>query len=160
MSSTGTRTSHIVREAPSTATREGFRAATFSRLTVPVGRALFSAIFLMAGVTHFSSGSVGYAAQAGIPAPGFLVPASGLLAAAGGASILLGYRARIGAWLIVLFLVPVTLSMHRFWTIEDPMMAGMDQAMFMKNLAIIGAALVMARLGAGPVSLDARAGRS
>jgi putative oxidoreductase len=35
----------------------------------------------------------------------------------------LGYRAKLGAWLIVLFLIPVTLMLHKFWTVTDPMMA-------------------------------------
>ncbi|WP_215217007.1 MULTISPECIES: hypothetical protein [Candidatus Rhabdochlamydia] len=38
-----------------------------------------------------------------------LVPFSGLLALVGGLSILLGYKARYGAWLLVIFLVPVYL---------------------------------------------------
>ena len=71
-------------------------------------------------------------------------------------SILLGYKARLGAWAIVLFLVPVTFTLHKFWAVADPMMAQMQQVMFMKNLAILGGALLIAHFGAGPVSLDAR----
>jgi putative oxidoreductase len=85
-----------------------------------------------------------------------LVPLSGVLALAGGLSILLGYRAKIGAWVIALFLVPVTLMMHKFWGISDPMMAQMQMAMFMKNVSMLGAALLISQLGAGPFSLDAR----
>jgi putative oxidoreductase len=48
---------------------------------------------------------------------------SGEFHIAGGLSILLGYRAKLGAWLIVLFLIPVTLMLHKFWTVQDPMMA-------------------------------------
>src|SRR2546422_8076498 len=69
---------------------------------------------------HFSAGYIGYAAQAGVPAPGLLVPLSGVIATLGGLSITLGYKAKIGAWLIVLFLVPVTLKMHNFWAVTDP----------------------------------------
>jgi putative oxidoreductase len=78
---------------------------------------------------------------------------------AGGLSILLGYRARLGAWLVVLFLVPVTLMMHKFWTIGDPMMAQMQQIMFLKNVSMLGGALLISQFGAGPISLDSRAGR-
>jgi putative oxidoreductase len=53
----------------------------------------------------------------------------------------------------------VTLAMHAFWTIPDPMMRMMDQAMFMKNLGLLGGALLIAYFGAGPVSLDERARR-
>src|SRR5437870_7054659 len=79
---------------------------------------------------HFSAGYIGYAAQAGVPAPGLLVPLSGVIATLGGLSITLGYKAKIGAWLIVLFLVPVTLKMHNFWAVTDPMMRGLQMALF------------------------------
>lgn len=126
------------------------------RYLVPVGRVLYSAIFLMTILGHFSQGYVGYAAQQGVPAAGLLVPLSGIIAIAGGLSIALGFKAKIGAWLIVIFLVPVTLAMHNFWAVSDPMMRGMQMAMFMKNVSMLGAALLIAYFGAGPLSLDAR----
>jgi putative oxidoreductase len=88
--------------------------------------------------------------------PSLAVPLSGLLALAGGLSILLGYRARAGAWLIILFLAPVTMMMHNFWSVADPMMRQMQMANFMKNLALAGGALLIAYFGAGPMSLDVR----
>jgi putative oxidoreductase len=127
---------------------------------VPVARALYVAIFLVAPLGHFSPQTIAYADQAGVPMAGLLVPLSGLIAGAGGLSVLLGYRARIGAWLLVLFLVPVTFTMHNFWVVTDPMMAQMQQAMFMKNLSMLGGALLVAHFGAGPVSLDARTERA
>lgn len=126
------------------------------RYVVVVGRILYAAIFLTAFLTHFSSQSIAYTAQQGVPLAGVLVPLSGILAGAGALSIMLGYRARIGAWLLVLFLVPVTLTLHAFWAVPDAMMAQLQQAMFMKNLSMLGAALLIAYFGAGPLSLDAR----
>lgn len=131
------------------------RTADVTRYLVPVGRALYAAIFLMTLPSHFSEAAVGYAVQKGVPLASLLVPLSGIIAFAGGLSVLSGYRARLGAWLLVLFLVPVTLMMHNFWTLTDPMMAQMDQAMFMKNVGLLGGALLIAHFGAGPVSLDA-----
>jgi len=87
---------------------------------------------------------------------GLLVPASGILALVGGLSILLGYRAKMGAWLLVLFLVPVTVMMHNFWAVKDPLMAQMQMAMFLKNVTMLGGALLISQLGAGPWSFDAR----
>jgi len=120
---------------------------------VLVGRFLFGAIFLMAAVSHFQTPVIQYAAQAGVPLPGLLVPASGILAFIGALSILTGYRSRLGAWLLVAFLVPVTLSMHAFWNVTDPMMRQMQMAMFMKNVSMLGAALLITQLGTGPLSL-------
>jgi putative oxidoreductase len=136
-------------------TSEGAHSG-LSSATALAGRILFSAIFLMAGPMHFSPPEIAYARAAGVPAAGFLVPASGLLALAGALSIVLGYRAKIGAWLLVLFLVPVTLTMHNFWAVKDPMMAQIQIAMFLKNISILGGALLISQFGAGPLSLDAR----
>ncbi|SPF48716.1 DoxX family protein [Candidatus Sulfotelmatobacter kueseliae] len=122
-----------------------------------VGRLLFTLIFLMAGLTHFSSQTIGFAASQGVPFASIVVPLAGAMAFLGGLSILLGYRAKLGAWLIVLFLVGVT-PMHRFWGIADPMMRQMQMVMFMKNLAMLGGALLISQLGAGPWSLDSRKG--
>lgn len=133
--------------------------AGLARYLVPVGRALFAAIFLMAAPGHFAQPTIGYAAQQGVPFAQWLVPFTGLLMLAGGVSVLLGYRARLGAWALVVFLVPVTVMMHNFWVVEDPMMAQMQQAMFLKNVAIVGGSLLLAYFGAGPVSLDARRAR-
>jgi putative oxidoreductase len=94
-----------------------------------------------------------------VPFAALAVPLSGVFALAGGLSVLLGYRAKVGAWLIALFLVPVTFMMHKFWTVHDPMMAQMQMIMFLKNMAILGGALLISQFGAGPWSLDARRSR-
>lgn len=135
-------------------TGAGFAA----RHLVPLGRLFFTGIFLWTLPAHFAPETVGYAAQKGVPLASLAVPLSGVLAFAGGSSVLLGYRARLGAWLLVLFLAPVTVVMHDFWAIEDPASAGLEWAMFSKNLALLGAALLIAYFGAGPWSLDARRG--
>ena len=126
------------------------------RYLVLIGRVLYSGIFLMTILGHFSQGYIGYAAQQGVPAAGLLVPLSGIIAIAGGLSIALGYKAKIGAWLIVIFLVPVTFAMHNFWAVTDPTMRGIQLGMFMKNVSMLGAALLIAYFGSGPLSLDAR----
>ena len=126
---------------------------------VLLGRLFFVLIFLMAAPNHFSKQTIAFAASQGVPFASFAVPLSGVLALAGGLSILLGYRAKIGAWLIALFLVPVTLTMHNFWAVHDPMMAQMQMVMFMKNVAILGGALLISQFGAGPLSLDERRSR-
>jgi putative oxidoreductase len=105
---------------------------------------------------HFSRGGIDYAASMGVPMAGFLVPLSGVIAAAGALSILAGYKAKAGAWLIILFLIPVTFMMHKFWAVTDPMMMQMQLSMFMKNIALTGGALMIAYFGAGPYSIDAR----
>ena len=126
---------------------------------VVLGRFFFALIFLMAGANHFNKQTIGYAASQGVPLASIAGPLSGVVAIAGGLSILLGYRAKLGAWLIVLFLVPVSLMMHKFWTVTDPMMAQIQMILFMKNLSMLGGALLISQFGAGSFSLDARRSR-
>jgi putative oxidoreductase len=126
---------------------------------VLAGRLLFSLIFLLAAVGHFSHQEVAYAVQQGVPLASIAVPLSGMVALLGGLSVLVGYQAKWGAWLLILFLGPVTLLMHNFWVVKDPMMAQMQMAMFMKNLSMIGGALLITQFGAGPLSLDAHSSR-
>jgi putative oxidoreductase len=124
------------------------------RYLVPIGRVLFSLIFVTTIFSHFSGATIDYASAQGVPLATLLVPLSGIVAMVGGLSVLLGYRARFGALLIVLFLVPVTLVMHKFWGLPDPQMAMMQKVNFMKNMSLVGAALMIVYNGAGPVSFD------
>ncbi|MEO8183800.1 MAG: DoxX family protein [Deltaproteobacteria bacterium] len=133
--------------------------ATLVRLAsylVPLGRLLFAFIFVETVPARFSPQTIANAVNAGMPLASVLVPASGILTLLGGLSVLLGYRARIGALLLVLFLIPATLLMHAFWTVPDPVMARIQTVMFMKNLSMLGAALIIIYFGAGPFSIDAR----
>ena len=121
---------------------------------VLVGRILFSTIFIMAIMGHFSKQDISFAVAAGMPLASIAVPVSGIIAFLGGLSIAFGYKAKWGAWLIVLFLIPVTLAMHNFWAAPDEMAAQMQMAMFIKNISILGGALMIAYFGTGPLSLD------
>lgn len=135
------------------------RVSEASSISGPValaGRLFFVLIFLMSGPRHFTSAIIGYAASQGVPMANIVVPFSGALAFVGGLSILLGYRAKIGAWLIALFLIGVTPMMHNFWAVSDPMMHQMQMIMFMKNLSMLGGALLISQVGSGPWSLDGR----
>ncbi|MBI1803740.1 MAG: DoxX family protein [Ignavibacteriae bacterium] len=121
---------------------------------VLLGRIFYSSIFVMASFGHFSEQTIGYAAAQGVPLASIAVPLSGVMALLGGLSVALGYKAKYGAWLLVLFLVPVTVMLHNFWAVTDPMMARMQQVMFMKNLTMLGSAFLIAHFGSGPLSLD------
>jgi putative oxidoreductase len=121
------------------------------------GRLLFSLVFLISGLTLFSAADIGYAASQGLPLAGVLVPVSGVLSILGGLSILIGYKTRIGAAMIIVFLVPVTLVFHHFWTVTDPVTRSIQMVDFMKNISILGGALMILIHGPGEYSLDSRA---
>jgi putative oxidoreductase len=119
------------------------------------GRILFSIIFIKSSFGHFSQKTIDFAGHQGLPFASILVPLSGVIALIGGLMILCGYRTRIGAGMIVLFLVPVTLMFHNFWAVKDPMQAMMQQGNFLKNTSMLGGAFVISFFGAGPLSIDA-----
>jgi putative oxidoreductase len=131
-------------------------AGSATRWLVPLGRILFSLIFVLSGFSHFSRQTIGYAASQGVPAASFFVPLAGVLAIVGGLGVAFGFHTRLAALLLVVFLVPVTFKMHAFWTASDAMTAMNQQIHFMKNLSMLGAALFLLGLGGGPVSIDAR----
>ena len=120
-----------------------------------VSRQLFAVIFIIASAGHFNSSTIESAAQHGVPVAGLLVPLSGFIALAGGLSVLFGFHARLGGWLLVLFLVPVTLTMHNFWAMTDPVSFQLQLTLFVRNLLLLAGALWIACYGAGAFSLDA-----
>ena len=106
--------------------------------TVQFGGTAISGVF---NITHGTTDILG-------------VQLAGIMAIAGGLSIILGYRARYGALLLILFLIPVTLMMHAFWRVSDPSMHDIQQIMFLKNLSMLGGAILIFHFGSGPMSLD------
>jgi putative oxidoreductase len=117
-----------------------------SATAIKVGRVLFALIFILAAPRHFSSEGIRHAAELGTPFAYVLVPVSGLLALAGGLSVATGYKARWGAWILIAFLIPVTLFMHQFWRRQNSEEARVQLAMFGKNVSMIGAALVLTQV--------------
>jgi putative oxidoreductase len=123
-----------------------------------IGRIFLTAVFFVSVPAHFGPVDLKYAVAAGVPFAKLVVPGAGLLMLAGALSVLLGYRAKLGAWILVLFLVPVTLVMHHFWKASNPIMAQLQMGMFIRNVSILGGVLIVSQVGAGPWSLDARRG--
>lgn len=124
-----------------------------------IGRVLFGLIFVGSGLRHFTqlSGTSQYAAAKGLPASKLAVQVSGLMILAGGLSVILGMWMEIGTWLLVFFLLPAAFLIHDFWTIDDPGQKRVEQAQFMKNLSMAGAALVLYYVvqtcGYGPMTM-------
>lgn len=120
-----------------------------------IGRILFSLIFIASGLSHiFSPGEMlPMTKQMGVPLASLAVPLTGIMILVGGLSIILGYKIKIGALLIFLFLLPTTFIMHPFWSIQDPMQQQLNMILFMKNISMIGAALLIFYFGSGPLSI-------
>lgn len=118
------------------------------------GRILFSLIFIVKPLEHFSESVIARGCDMGVPMPGFLVPLWGFVALLGGLSILLGFKPKIGAWLLVAFLFPTTLYMHPFWSSQSSFETMMQGYCFWKNISMMGAALMLTYTGSGHFSVQ------
>ena len=126
------------------------------RFFAPLGRLLLSLIFVASAAGKLSDwqSPAKMMAEKGVPAVDALLSIAIALEIFGGVMVLLGFHARVGALALLMFLVPVTLIMHNFWTIEE-VPARMEQMInFMKNVSISGGLLMVLALGPGPLSID------
>jgi uncharacterized membrane protein YphA (DoxX/SURF4 family) len=110
-----------------------------------VGRILFGGYFLMNAYNHLfkSQHMIGYAQFKGVKSPKTAILGSGLLLLIGGLSFLTMTATFLGSIALLLFLIPVTFKMHAYWKETDPQAKMADRIQFYKNLALIGAVLMM-----------------
>jgi putative oxidoreductase len=110
-----------------------------------LGRLMFGGYFILSGVNHFikTRELSQYAAAKKVPQPDAAVKLTGAVLIAGGTSILLGVKPRLGAAAIVGFLAGVSPVMHDFWKQERPEMRMNDMINFTKNMALAGGAMAL-----------------
>lgn len=112
-----------------------------------LGRIIFGFYWLNNAYAHLfkSPGPIGYAQSKGI-SPGtakLAVLGTGILMLIGGLSMLLGYQPAFGIACLIIFLVGVSFKMHDYWNVADPMQKMGQRINFHKNMALIGALLMM-----------------
>lgn len=132
---------------------------SFKTPLVIVGRVLLALMFIVAGFGKLTNleGTAGYIASGGLPMASVLAVVVGLLELLGGLAIAVGFQARWAALALGLFTLAASLLFHKFWAVPADQ-AFVQQLMFMKNLSVAGGLFIVAALGAGPVSVDARRG--
>jgi putative oxidoreductase len=110
-----------------------------------IGRILFGGFFVMSGINHFArlEAMTGYAKYKKLPAAKLGVIVSGLMLLVGGAYVLLGFYADLGALLLGIFLVLAATIFHNFWKETDATAKQNEQMAFMKDFALAGAAFIL-----------------
>lgn len=110
-----------------------------------LGRLIFGGFFLYSGIHHFQERRAlsQYAGHKNVPLPDVAVLGSGALLIAGGASILLGVKPKLGSLAVMAFLAGVSPMMHDFWASEDAMERQNEMVNFLKNMAMLGGALAL-----------------
>ena len=122
------------------------------------GRTMLALIFVMSAIGNKipNFGDVTqYMASEGVPAAPLLLVGAIVFLIAGGISIVLGFKAKVGASLLMIFLALATYFFHDFWTYDpESKEFQMQMIQFMKNLALFGAMTMIVANGSGPGSLD------
>jgi len=115
-----------------------------------IARILLSAIYLVSGINKIlnPAGTQEYMAANGMFWTGLFLVGAIAIELAGGLSLLLGYKTRLGAIALIIFLIPATLIFHS--NLADPI----QQIMFLKNLGLLGGLLLVMQSGPGRISLD------
>ncbi len=125
------------------------------------GRIFLSAIFLISGFFKLAAYSqmVAYAGAKGLPLASVAMACAIAIEILGGLAVVAGFQARIVAWVLFLYLIPVTYFFHSFWAMQG--MERQDNMIhFLKNLSIMGGTLLLAANGPGAHSVDAKLGKA
>lgn len=109
-----------------------------------IGRIMLSLIFLGSAVNHLTQpdGIVGYSEYRGAPVSRGIVRAAGVWILAAGLSVAVGIWGDLGSLMIIVFVLSTAFRVHHFWSDTDPAVKATETAMFMKNIAIAGGALI------------------
>lgn len=130
----------------------GFGSTSSAPAAVLAGRVLMSILFIIAGFGKLTaiSGTAGWFASIGLPVPTATTVIVGLVELFGGLAILVGFKTRIAAIVLAVFVLGATAIAHL-----DFSQAG-NALMLQKNLGLTGGLLLLAVIGAGSLSIDGR----
>jgi putative oxidoreductase len=136
----------------------------FQHVSILLARVFLSLFFLWTGVWIICTWHANRETLLGhgIPLPSLLLALEVLFLIVGGLLLMVGLRGRLGAILLVIFLVPDTLVSHSDWLAElsfsdffSDVAAQADQIThFLKNLGLLGGLLIVLGFGSGGFSLD------
>lgn len=122
-----------------------------NNLSNAAGRLLLSAIFISAGISKLGAGYAGTQAyMEAMGVPGSLLPLVIATEVLAGIALLVGFQARLAAFLLAGFSLLSAVLFH--FDFSDQM----QSILFMKNLAIAGGLLMVVAHGAGQWSVDGR----
>ncbi len=126
-------------------------------LILLLGRLCIGSLYLMSGINHWLDLTLVTHFMAGPPG---LVQVWAMLTAtievASGAALVVGFRTREFALLLVFFNLGAAAIGHPYWSITDATARWAQLIHFWKDIGLAGGALFVLARGAGPLSLDRR----
>ena len=156
--------SPAARDRSFASTNSSSSSSTIDRLAAGAGgdtiwllaRCFIGGIFVYSGFGKLT-GLEGFAASLaknGVPMADVMAVIGAAVEFFGGLAIVLGLETRTAALLMAAFTISATLISHRFWELQDAAAFKQQSVHFMKNLAILGAFLLLFVQGGGRLSFD------
>jgi putative oxidoreductase len=120
-----------------------------------VARVLLMILFVMFGFNKLTgfSGTVGYMASLGTPAPTIAAVIAVVFEFFLGLAIVVGFYTRPIALLLALYTLGTALIGHQFWKMTGMAAMG-NEINFFKNVSIMGGLILLAVTGPGKYSID------
>ena len=133
--------------------RASVNSSAFRKGTELAGRILLAVLFLLSGLGKIGnySATAAYMSAAGVSTA--LLPLVIATEVGGAIAIIVGWKTRVAAFLLAGFTLVTALTFHNNFADQIQMV------MFLKNVSIAGAFLLLVANGAGPLSLDHRLAR-
>ncbi len=128
---------------------------TFQSIIALLGRICIGLLFLWAGVAKIQGleGTASYMASKQMPFITFFLPAAIVIQILGALSLIIGYKARWGAAVLIIFIVPASIIFHDFWNLQGVERLT-EQIMFMKDVGILGGLLGILAFGPGKYAVN------
>jgi putative oxidoreductase len=122
----------------------------FQRLLPLIARTLLTVIFIRSGIGKILdfSGTQQTMSDVGIPLTPLVLVFTILFEIVGALLVITGFKARLGAILLLIFIIPATIVFH------NPLADPSQTTQLFKNLSIMGGLLLILAYGPGPFSLE------
>lgn len=123
-------------------------------LLILLARILLTALFVVSGFGKLAdyTGTVSYMNYVGAPMPALAAGVAIAVEVLVGLALLLGFRVRPLALVLMLYVAGATLVGHPFWSMQAAERA-LNEIHFLKNLSIMGGLLLLAIVGPGRYSV-------
>lgn len=132
--------------------------ASSQNLAALAARILVAAVFVLSGINKIGdfAGTAAFMSSHGLPMVEFLLVLTILIEVIGELMLVIGWQTRAAAFLLFLFMIPVTAVFHNPWAAADAALAQQQMIHLLKNLAIMGGLLQLFAFGPGGYSVESR----
>ncbi len=123
-----------------------------------LGRGLLGLYFILPAITKITGwdSTVAYMAAHNVPFVTTLLVVTIVIQITAGSAVIVGYHARIAAFLLAGLTLVISLYMHNFWDYAEGMEKSHETQNFFKNMGILAGLLIVSSIGTGPFSIDRR----